>query len=70
MAESIKVIARFRGSEHVGNEWKINKDGKSLHAPCLANPSQTESTFTFDGVLDSTVDQEQMYKQVSKQNVV
>lgn len=55
MAESIKVVSRFRkDTPQTQAEWKIDPDGLSLVAPPQAGLF-ADNNFTFDAVLDSKV---------------
>eukprot|EP00347_Sterkiella_histriomuscorum_P021382 403334167 len=74
MAESIKVVVRFRGNEEdnnqyaSGTEWQFQGDEKTLQIPQIGAQSKTKdsetspSTFTFDHVLDQNASQEKMYR--------
>ena len=75
MSETIKVVIRFKGREELeqqeARDWTLSPDGKQLQAPNLegskAQPGDLK--FTFDHILDSDCDQENMYRMAGSETV-
>merc|ERR1711957_129106 len=68
-SESIKVVCRFRGGQESDPDWTFHPDGKTIEAPKMNQSVREKPRFTYDSVLDSDVNNEDMYNEVGKASV-